>query len=156
MVKYSTVGHHSAVKKDQTADTQQRGWMSKVFWDMKEAGLNSPYTALGKQELPTSSLGWRSARDDRSEVVVTGDSPASWLPCCLHTSAHRVHTDALTLLLCPSRVTWDTDGNRARLPSEPSLQLPVSLKVKLKSDLPRTLENREMINSETKIMLNSE
>ena len=54
-----------------------------------------------------------------------------------------------TLLLWPSRVTCDMDGNRARLHSEPSLPLPVSLKVKLKSDLPRTLENREIINSET-------
>lgn len=78
-------------------------------------------------------------------------------PCILtamlltHICTHCVHTDVLTLLLCPTRVTCDIDGNRARLHSEPSLQLPVSLKVKLKSDLPRTLENREMINSETKI-----
>lgn len=75
-------------------------------------------------------------------------------PCILtamlltHICTRRVHTDVLTLLLYPSRVTCGIDGNRARLHSEPSLQLPVSLKVKLKSDLPRTLENREIINSQ--------
>lgn len=127
-VKYSTVGHHSAMKKDRTADMQQQGWMSSVLGN--ERGRSQiPLHSTGKAGT-SNELGVEVSRRWQEWGLCDRGQPLH--PDChaayTHLHTPRVHTDVLTLLLYPSRVTCGIDGNRARLHSEPSLQLPVSLR----------------------------